>query len=75
MWPHFDSAAKKCQTMYSDYKQGKDISKYKTTGTEDKRVIEPKKTRREDESPMKYTDTSLTQTQKGQPPKEESATK
>lgn len=55
MWPHFDSAAKKCQNLYSDFREGKDISKYKTSGTEDKRVIEPKKTftRREDNSPVK----------------------
>ena len=56
MWPHFDSVAKKCSSLYSDFQSGKDISKYKTTGTEDKRVIEPKKTRREDESPTKYAD-------------------
>ena len=55
MWPHFEGAAKRCETMYNDYKQGLDISKYKTTGTEDKRVVEPKKTRREDDSPFKQT--------------------
>lgn len=55
MWPHFDSAAKKCSSLYSDFKDGKDISKYKTTGTEDKRAVEPKKTytRREEYSPTK----------------------
>jgi hypothetical protein len=54
MWPHFDSAAKRCESMYADFKAGKDISKYKTTGTEDKRVVEPKKTLREGDSPLKY---------------------
>ena len=53
MWPHFEGAAKRCQSMFDDYKSGKDIAKYKTTGTEDKRVMEPRKTRREDESPLR----------------------
>lgn len=59
MWPHFDSAAKRCQVVFADFKAGKDISKYKTTGTEDKRVMEPRKTRKEDESPMRYPDNSM----------------
>lgn len=67
MWPHFDSAALKCQKLFNDFKEGKDISKYKTTGTEDKRVIEPKKTRREDESPLRYAaDQTMTTTSKAE---------
>ena len=63
MWPHFDTAAKRCEAMFADYKQGKDISKYKTTGTEDKRVIDPKRTRRdEDSSPSKQPDQSMVST-------------
>ena len=46
MWPNFDSVAKKCASLFSDYKDGKDIKKYKTNGTEDKRIIEKKSFKR-----------------------------
>jgi hypothetical protein len=60
MWPHFDTAAKRCSQMYGDFKQGLDISKYKTTGTEDKRIVEPKKSvKREDYSPSKQPDQTM----------------
>ena len=45
MWPNFESVAKKCSSLYNDYKDGKDILKYKTSGTEDKRVIEKRPNR------------------------------
>jgi len=64
MWPHFDTAAKRCEAMYNDYKQGLDISKYKTTGTEDKRVMEPRKTKRENESPIRQPEQTMASTQK-----------
>ena len=43
MWPHCGSVAKKCAKVYDDNKDGKDLSKFKTTGLEDKRVIEKRK--------------------------------
>ncbi len=43
MWPHFDSVGKKAEKLYEDYKTGKDIVTYQTTGTEDKRAPEPKR--------------------------------
>ena len=52
MWPHFDAAAKRCQALYADFKAGHDISKYITTGTEDRRVEIRKGTKR-DTSPTK----------------------
>ena len=52
--------------MFEDFKAGKDISKYKTTGTEDKRVVDLKKTRREDESPVRYPDNSMMSSTKPQ---------
>ena len=38
MWPNTDSVAKRASNLFADYKQGLDISKYATTGQEDKRV-------------------------------------
>lgn len=43
LWPHFDSLGKKCVGLYSDYKEGKDLQKYVTNGTEDRKMIETKK--------------------------------
>jgi hypothetical protein len=43
MWPHFEGVAKRCGTVYSEYKQGHDITKFTTNGTEDKRVEVRKK--------------------------------
>ena len=51
MWPFFDAVAKRCGVLFDDYKQGNDIAKYTTTGTEDKRV-EIKRPRKSD-SPTK----------------------
>ena len=43
MWPHFDSLGKKCVHLYQDYKEGKDLKKYVTNGSEDKRIPEARK--------------------------------
>ena len=43
MWPHCGSVAKKCEKVFDENKEGKDVTKYKTTGLEDKRIIEKKK--------------------------------
>lgn len=51
MWPHFDAVSNRCVQLFQDYKQGLDIAKYTTNGTEDRRV-EIKKTKRND-SPTK----------------------
>ena len=48
MWPHCGTVAKKCINVYNDNRDNKDIQKYKTTGMEDKRVVEKKK-------PMNHT--------------------
>lgn len=58
MWPNCESVAKKCASLYNEYKEGKDISKYKTTGTEDKRVIEKKSFRRTNDY-KSYKDQSM----------------
>ena len=55
MWPNFDSVGKRCQAVLDDYKSGKDIEKYRTKGTEDKRVIEPRRTRMEDSTSNSMT--------------------
>lgn len=46
MWPHYDAVAKRCQSLYGDYKAGQDIAKYTTTGQEDKRVEGATKSKR-----------------------------
>jgi hypothetical protein len=43
MWPNFGSVAGKCEKVLADHKEGKDIMKFKTSGTEDKRIIEARK--------------------------------
>ena len=54
MWPHHDAVAKRAAFLISDYRGGLDISKYTTTGSEDKRV-EVKKPKKRNESPSKTT--------------------
>lgn len=51
MWPFFDAVGKRCNQLYTDFKHGQDITKYTTTGQEERR-IEVKKTKRH-ESPSK----------------------
>ena len=58
MWPHFDAVAKKCEKLYADFKQGLDIKKYTTNGTEDKRQ-EVKRSTKRFESPSKSPDVTM----------------
>lgn len=62
MWPHFDAVAKKCAKLYEDHKNGQDISKYTTNGTEDKRT-DMRKTKRF-ESPTKSPDMTMSSSMK-----------
>ena len=39
MWPHHDAVAKRAAQLIQDYRQGLDIAKFTTNGTEDKRVV------------------------------------
>ncbi len=55
MWPHYDAVSKRCAKMYDDFKQGQDITKYTTNGTEDKKYDTMKKTKRFD-SPTRSPD-------------------
>lgn len=55
MWPFFDTVGKRCNELYTDFKQGHDISKYTTTGQEERR-IEVKKVKKH-ESPTKGSTT------------------
>lgn len=59
MWPFFDAVGKRCSELYADFKQGHDISKYITTGQEERR-IEVKKVKRH-ESPTKGSTTQGSQ--------------
>lgn len=43
MWPHCGSVSKKCAKVYDDNKDNKDLGKFKTTGMEDKRLVEKKR--------------------------------
>jgi hypothetical protein len=52
MWAHFDATGKRCAALFADFKQGQDITKYTTNGTEDRRV-EIKKGSKRNESPTK----------------------
>lgn len=58
MWPHHDAVAKRSSNLYADFKQNLDITKYTTSGQEDRRV-ENKKTKR-NESPVKTNGTTST---------------
>ena len=51
MWPHHDAVAKRAAQLITDYRQGMDIAKFTTNGTEDKRVVHLKTTKQE--SPTK----------------------
>lgn len=42
LWPNFDSVAKRCEGLYVDFKEGHDIQKFVTTGTEDKKFSQTK---------------------------------
>lgn len=44
MWPNYDSVTKRCEALYNDFKGGKDIQKYTTTGAEDKKLFGASKT-------------------------------
>ncbi len=52
MWPHFDAVAQRCGQVFNDYKHGQDITKYTTTGQEERR-IEVKKGTKRHASPQK----------------------
>lgn len=70
MWPNFDSAGKKCQKLFEDYRQGKDIKCFQTNGTEDKRMPEPKRTKTKTSPTNKgneFTATNGSSDQKDQP--------
>ena len=43
LWPNFDSVAKKCQKVFGEYKNGKDIMGYQTNGQEERRAHETMK--------------------------------
>ena len=38
MWPYFDAVGKRSSNLYADFKQGLDITKYATTGQEDRKA-------------------------------------
>ena len=35
MWPNYRMVGEKCKIVFDDFKNGKDITKYRTNGTED----------------------------------------
>ena len=43
MWPNCSSVAKKCAKVNDENRDGKDLHKFKTTGMEDKRIVEKRK--------------------------------
>lgn len=61
MWPHFDLVGERCGQVYEDFKARKDIKKYQTTGTEDKKMGSGKKMRdtMRDTSPLKTQPTEV----------------
>lgn len=60
MWPHYESVAKKCAKVHQEAKEGKDISRYQTTGAEDRRSEMPKKSFKGTQSPGRTQDPSMT---------------
>lgn len=38
MWPHVETVAKKCLKVYKEAKDGKDIKRFQTNGSEDVRM-------------------------------------
>lgn len=57
MWPHFEAVAKRSSNLFADYKQGLEITKYATTGQEDRRNFGPNKKR--SDSPGKTQGTTI----------------